>query len=50
VNVALYLAVVSGYLFVLRAMGAISAGELRALIRALGLTRTARDKAEEAGA
>jgi O-antigen/teichoic acid export membrane protein len=50
VNVALYLAVVGGYLFVLRAMGAISAGELRALVRALGLTRTARDTTEEAGA
>ena len=49
VNVALYLAAAGGYLFVLRVLGAISARELRAVYRALGIARAERARGVEAG-
>ena len=48
-NVALYALAVGGYLVVLRALGTISARELRSLYRALGLTRSRRQEVAQAG-
>jgi O-antigen/teichoic acid export membrane protein len=49
VNVALYFVAAGGYLLVLRAMGTISARELRAVYRALGIPRGQGDKDAEVG-
>jgi hypothetical protein len=45
VNVALYLVAAGGYLLVLRLLGTISARELRAVYRALGIARAERGRA-----
>jgi hypothetical protein len=49
VNVVLYCGAAGGYLLVLRALGVISARELRAVLHALGIGRTKRVKGGEAG-
>jgi hypothetical protein len=48
-NVVLYAAAAAGYLFALRALGTISARELRALFQALGFAKARKQKVAEAG-
>jgi O-antigen/teichoic acid export membrane protein len=48
-NVVLYLAAAGGYLLVLRALGTISARELRAVYHALGIAKANQVKGAEAG-
>jgi O-antigen/teichoic acid export membrane protein len=50
VNVALYCGAAGGYLLVLRALGAISAGELRTVYRTLGLGQNKAAQDREVGA
>jgi hypothetical protein len=48
-NVALYCGAAGGYLLILRALGVISARELRAVFHALGIGRTERARGGETG-